>query len=82
MKLVERQCTTLLKAWSEKKLVGLDDEAGRGRKQIFNSQQKEEIRSWAKESPKNLKNILELSPEESFLSSLFSLFQMSHNSQK
>ncbi|GFE72226.1 IS630 family transposase [Chroococcus sp. FPU101] len=47
-----------IKAWSEKKLVGLYDEAGRGRKQIFNSQQKEEIRSWAKESPKNLKNIL------------------------
>lgn len=47
-----------MKAWSEKKLVGLYDEAGRGRKQIFSPQQKEEIRNWAKESPKNLKNLL------------------------
>lgn len=47
-----------IRAWSEKRLAGLYDEAGRGRKQIFNPQQKEEIRSWAKESPKNLKNLL------------------------
>lgn len=47
-----------IKAWSEKKLVDLYDEAGRGRKQIFNPQQKEEIRNWAKESPKSLKNLL------------------------
>lgn len=61
MKIFEVRRKTMynwIKAWSEKKLVGLYDEAGRGRKQSFNFQQKEEIRNWAKESPKNLKNLL------------------------
>jgi transposase len=41
--------------WSEKKLVGLYDRKGRGRKSKLSSQQKSEIKEWVKAELKDLK---------------------------
>ena len=45
--------------WLTDGLVGLYNRPGRGRKEIFNTGQKEEIKSWAKASPKKLKKVIE-----------------------
>lgn len=47
-----------LTSWEDKKLVGLYDQAGRGRKPKLKEEQKEQIREWIKADPKNLKKIL------------------------
>lgn len=44
--------------WSEKKLVGLYDRTGRGRKSKLSPEQKEEIKEWVKAEPKNLNKII------------------------
>lgn len=50
--------------WSEYKLVGLYNRKGRGRKKIFSKQQEPKIKQWAKQSPRNLKKVLEKIKEE------------------
>lgn len=40
--------------WSNQKLVGLYNRIGRGRKEIFNEDQKILIKNWALANPKNL----------------------------
>jgi transposase len=47
-----------LTRWEDEKVLGLYNEKGRGRKPKFNKEQKEEIKEWVKESPKNLKKVL------------------------
>jgi transposase len=46
-------------AWEEERFIGLYDRPGRGRKSTFTPEQQEQIRSWAKESPKALRSVLE-----------------------
>ena len=53
-----------LTSWEDKKLVGLYNSSGRGRKPIFNNSQEEQIKEWVKESPKNLKKVLILVEEK------------------
>lgn len=50
--------------WSKYKLVGLYNRVGRGRKEIFNEQQKQQIKKWVKQNPKNLKQVIEKIREE------------------
>lgn len=45
-------------AWEDQRFVGLYDAPGRGRKPTFNEVQREQIRSWAKQTPKQLKGVL------------------------
>ena len=45
--------------WLNSGLVGLYNRPGRGRKEIFKTEQKEEIKTWAKINPKNLKKVIE-----------------------
>jgi transposase len=47
-----------LTAWEDEKLVGLYERVGRGRKPKLKEEQKEQIREWVKDEPKNLKKIL------------------------
>ena len=47
------------KSWSNQKLVGLYNRVGRGRKEIFQDWQKQKIKQWTKQKPKNLKPVLE-----------------------
>ena len=51
-------------AWEERGVVGLYDRPGRGRKPTLTSVQKEQICSWAKQYPKQLKQILQKVQEE------------------
>lgn len=44
-------------AWEDQGLVGLYDKKGRGRKSILNDEQKEMIKKWVKENPKNLDKV-------------------------
>ena len=44
-------------AWEERSIVGLYDKKGRGRKATFSSSQKEQIRLWVKQSPKQLEKV-------------------------
>ncbi len=44
--------------WEDKKLVGLYNTRGRGRKRIFNTQQEQQVKNWVEESPKDLKKVL------------------------
>jgi hypothetical protein len=46
------------------KLVGLYNRVGRVRKEIFNDQQKQQIKKWVKQNPKNLKQVIEKIREE------------------
>lgn len=46
-----------LVAWEERSFVGLYDKKGRGRKPTFSASQKEEIRHWVKQSPKQLEKV-------------------------
>jgi transposase len=50
--------------WSLYKLVGLYNRVGRVRKEIFNDQQKQQIKKWVKQNPKNLKQVIEKIREE------------------
>lgn len=45
--------------WDKYSLAGLYNETGRGRKALFNSAQKEQIKSWVKETPKKLSIVQE-----------------------
>jgi transposase len=47
-----------INAWLDNRLVGLYNQPGRGRKQTFTPEQKEQIKQWAKQTPKNLKRVL------------------------
>lgn len=47
------------KNWSKNKLVGLYNREGRGRKRIFSKEQEQQIKQWVKQSPRNLKKVLE-----------------------
>ncbi len=49
---------TWFDAWETQRLVGLYDRPGRGRKATFSDDEKEQIREWAKASPKNLNTVL------------------------
>jgi transposase len=51
-------------AWEMHKLVGLCDRAGRGRKPTFSREQQEQIKQWVKQSPKQLKRVLQNIEEE------------------
>ena len=50
--------------WSKEKLVGLYNRKGRGRKKIFNKQQEQQIKQWVKQSPRNLKKVINKIKEE------------------
>lgn len=45
--------------WESCGLVGLYNQAGQGRKKIFNNRQQEIIKQWVKETPKNLRIVQE-----------------------
>jgi transposase len=45
-------------AWERHQLIGLYNEPGRGRKPLFNPEQKAQIREWVKAEPRNLKKVL------------------------
>lgn len=47
-------------AWDARHFAGLYDKKGRGRHDIFDSDQKEQIRQWSKMHPKNINKILAL----------------------
>ena len=51
-------------AWESKRLVGLYDRKGKGRKSKLTDEHKEKIREWAKAFPKNLNKIRALVKEE------------------
>lgn len=51
-------------AWEERGVVGLYDRPGRGRKPTLTSVHKEQIREWAKQYPKQLKQILQKVQDE------------------
>ena len=51
-------------AWESQHFAGLYDKKGRGRKPSFTDEQKEKIRKWAKEFPKNLVKVCVLVKEE------------------
>ena len=46
-----------LKAWENSGLLGLYDRKGRGRKPTFNPKQKQTIKRWVKQNPKQLKTV-------------------------
>jgi transposase len=46
-----------LNDWEQKRFAGLYDQKGRGRKPKLNDEQKEQVRRWAKENPKNLDQV-------------------------
>jgi transposase len=48
-----------LDAWEKRGITGLYNQPGRGRKALFNREQREQIKAWAKENPKNLNGILQ-----------------------
>lgn len=50
--------------WEEHRLVGLYNRPGRGRKPTFTEEQKQQIKAWVKQSPKNLKKVIAEIKEE------------------
>jgi transposase len=48
-----------LNAWQAHHFVGLYDRPGRGRKPTFDAEQREQIRAWVKQNPKNLRLVLQ-----------------------
>ncbi|MFM5890464.1 MAG: helix-turn-helix domain-containing protein, partial [Dolichospermum sp.] len=50
--------------WEDKRLLGLYNQTGRGRKPTFNEEQKQKIKSWVKLYPKDLKKVLAQIKEE------------------
>lgn len=53
-----------LNRWESEGMIGLYNKPGRGRKQIFNPEQAEQIRDWVKEDPRQLKKVLQKIKEE------------------
>jgi transposase len=53
-----------LNAWEQHQFPGLYDRKGPGRPPIFNADQKDQIREWAKQSPKNLNKVRALIHDE------------------
>jgi transposase len=47
-----------LSAWENEQLLGLYNQPGRGRKPTFSPSEKEQIKEWALQEPKNLKRVL------------------------
>lgn len=47
------------RAWEERGLLGLYERVGRGRKPKLSDEQKEQVRQWAREHPKQLKKIIQ-----------------------
>jgi transposase len=45
--------------WSSQKLVGLYNKEGRGRKKIFDPEQQQQIKEWARKHRTNLKPVIE-----------------------
>jgi transposase len=50
--------------WESRRLAGLYDRAGKGRKPIFHQEQREQIRQWIKLYPKNLNKVIALIQQE------------------
>jgi transposase len=50
--------------WESEGMVGLYNKPGRGRKPTFNPQQKEKIKEWTQQEPRQLKQVLEKVEEE------------------
>lgn len=46
-------------AWNDEGLLGLYERSGRGRKSKLTEAQKDQVKTWVKESPRNLKGVLE-----------------------
>jgi transposase len=55
--------------WESRRFAGLYDRKGRGRPPLFNQDQKEQIREWIKQYPKNLNRIIGLIQQEFNVSS-------------
>jgi transposase len=53
-----------LNRWESEGMVGLYNKPGRGCKRIFNSEQESIIREWVKQSPRQLKTVLQKIKEE------------------
>jgi transposase len=53
-----------LTAWEDEKLVGLYDRKGKGRKSKLKEEEKEQVKNWTKEDPKNLKRVVAKVKEE------------------
>jgi transposase len=53
-----------LNAWESRHFAGLYDRKGRGRRPILNADQREQIREWVKQYPKNLNKIIGLVRDE------------------
>ncbi|MGK7929633.1 MAG: IS630 family transposase [Spirulina sp.] len=60
----ERIVSYWWKEWKERKLVSLYARKGKGRKPLLNDEQKEQVKKWAKQTPRNLKKVLEKIQEE------------------
>jgi transposase len=56
----ERTIYTWLNQWESQHFAGLYDEKGRGRKPKLNDDQRQQIKKWSKEFPKNLKKVVAL----------------------
>ena len=50
--------------WDSEGMVGLYDKSGRGRKQTFSIEQKEQIKFWTEEDPRQLKKVVAKIKEE------------------
>lgn len=53
----EKTLYNWLNAWESNGLIGLYNRPGRGRKAIFNSEQREQIKDWASSHPQQLKQV-------------------------
>ena len=47
-----------IKNWDSVGMVGLYNKSGRGRKQTFTLEQKEKIKAWTEEEPRQLKKVM------------------------
>jgi len=56
----ERTIYTWLSQWESQHFAGLYDEKGRGRKPKLNDDQRQQIKKWSKEFPKNLRKVVAL----------------------
>ena len=59
-----RTIYTWFDRWEERRLVGLYDAPGRGRKNCLNASQHEQVKQWVKEDPKNLGKVIALIREQ------------------
>ncbi|MBO1346025.1 MAG: IS630 family transposase [Hormoscilla sp. GUM202] len=53
-----------IKNWDSEGMVGLYNKSGRGRKQTFSLEQKEKIKAWTEEEPRQLKKVVAKIKEE------------------